>query len=120
MIIGDLAVANDHVMREHAAHRLVEAAADRLVRDVKRRPGLGPAGVQLFERLLHKVQRASGGVNLEEGACTVAFDGIAPLGNFPLEFDFRLGRRLGQQEFHALPGGLNVADVDFAGQCRGP
>src|SRR5690606_591178 len=28
VVVGDLAIANDQVMREHAAHRLVKAAAD--------------------------------------------------------------------------------------------
>ena len=46
-------------MREHAAHGLVEAAADRLVRHGERRPGLGPAGVQLAERLLDEVSAAA-------------------------------------------------------------
>ena len=31
VVVGDLAVADHQVVREHAAHRLVEAAADRLV-----------------------------------------------------------------------------------------
>src|SRR5215813_10937614 len=33
MIVGDFAVADHDVMREHAAHRFVEAAADGLLRD---------------------------------------------------------------------------------------
>ena len=35
VVVGDLAVADHQVVREHAAHRLVEAAADRLVGDVE-------------------------------------------------------------------------------------
>ncbi len=35
VVVGDLAVADHQVVREHAAHRLVEAAADGLVGDVE-------------------------------------------------------------------------------------
>ena len=47
MVICDLAVANHHVMRKHAADRLVEAATDRLFRNLEVGPGLGSSRMQL-------------------------------------------------------------------------
>src|SRR5438309_5438750 len=35
MVVGDLAIANHHVMRQHAPHCFVEAAADRFVRNLE-------------------------------------------------------------------------------------
>ena len=55
MIVGDLAVANDDVMRQHAAHRFVEAAADGFLGHLEVGPGLGAAGVQFCQRLLDEV-----------------------------------------------------------------
>ena len=45
VIIGDFAVSNHQVMREHAANRLMETAADGLTRNLKRCEGLGSAGM---------------------------------------------------------------------------
>jgi hypothetical protein len=87
MVIGDLAVADDHVMREHAAHRFVEAAADGFLRHLEVVPGLGAAGVQFRQRLLDKMQRGRRRIGLEVSAGAVALDGVAPLGNLPLELD---------------------------------
>src|SRR5579862_8682361 len=39
MIVGNLAVTNDHMMREHAAHSLVESAGDCVLGHLERRPG---------------------------------------------------------------------------------
>ena len=47
MIVGDLAIADDDVMREHTAHRLVEAAADGFFGNLEVGPRSGAAGVQL-------------------------------------------------------------------------
>ena len=57
MIVRDLAVANHHVVREHAANRFVEAAADGVFRNFEVGPRLGPAGVQLRQCLLREIQR---------------------------------------------------------------
>ncbi len=89
VVVGDLAVADDDVVRQHAAHRLVEAAADGLVGHLEVGPGPGPAGVQLLHRLLGEVEGAGRGVGLEVGAGPVALDGVAPLGDLPLELDLR-------------------------------
>src|ERR1041384_7695033 len=45
MVIGDLSTANDDVMRQHPANRLMKAAPDCLVRHLELRPGFPPAGV---------------------------------------------------------------------------
>ncbi len=108
------------MVREHAAHRLVEAAADRLVGHLELGPGLGPAGVQLLQRLLDEVERRRRRVGLEVGPRPVALDGVAPLGDLPLELDLGQRRRLGQVDLDALAGRLDVADVDQAGQRRRP
>ena len=59
MIVGDLAVANHHVMRQHAAHRFVESAANRFLRNLEVVPGLGSAGVQFRQRLFGEMQSAA-------------------------------------------------------------
>src|SRR3979409_1458247 len=48
LIVGDLAGADDDVVRHPAAHRLVEAAADGLVRHLEVGPGARVALVQLL------------------------------------------------------------------------
>src|SRR5579883_750771 len=45
MIVGDLAAADDEVVRENTAHRLVEAAADGFVGYLEVRPCLSAAGL---------------------------------------------------------------------------
>ena len=77
VVVGDLAAPDHHVVREHAAHRLGEAAADALVGHLERLPRLGAAGADLGERLLDEVQRAGRRVGLEVGARPVALDGVA-------------------------------------------
>ena len=94
VVVGDLAVADHHVVREHAAHRLGEAAADALVGHLELLPGLGAPGPDLDQRLLGEVQRAGRGVGLEVGAGPVALDGVAPLRDLPLELDRALERGL--------------------------
>src|SRR3984885_114919 len=49
MVIRDLAFADDHMMREHPTHRLVEPAADGLLGNLEVTPGGSAAGVQLPE-----------------------------------------------------------------------
>src|ERR1700722_5737064 len=56
MVICDLALLNYYVMREHAANRFVEAAANRFLRYFELRPGLGVSSVQLRKRLFHEMQ----------------------------------------------------------------
>src|SRR5271154_3596481 len=110
MVIGDFALTNYDVMGEYAPHRFVETAADGFFRHLEIRPGFGMAGMELFHRFLGEVQSAGCGVGLEVGASPVAFDGVAPLWNLPLELDFWLGCRLGQINLYAFAGGFDVAD----------
>src|ERR1700754_3080354 len=71
VVVRDLAVANYHVMAEHTAHRLGEAAADALVGHLELLPGLGAAGADLHKRLLGEVQCACCGIGLEVGPGSV-------------------------------------------------
>ena len=52
MIVGDLAVANDDVMRKHAAHRFVETATDGFVGHFELGPGFRAAGMEFVQGLL--------------------------------------------------------------------
>ena len=111
MIIGDLAVAYHHVMREHSAHSFVESASNGILWHFEFIPCPGVPGIQLFERLLDEIQRCRGCIRLEVRACAIPLDGITPLGNFPLELRFRQQRGFGQIDDHALARRLDVSDV---------
>src|SRR5271163_4362747 len=87
MVIGYLAFLDDYMVREHTANRFVESASDGLFGNLEVGPRLGAAGMKFGKSLLHEVQRTAGGIYLEVGSCTVAFNRIAPLGNLPFEFD---------------------------------
>ena len=78
-----------------------------------------PARISI-ERLLGEVQRDGGRVGLEVGTRPVALEGVAPLRDLPFERHRTLGRGLRQVDLHAVPGGLDVADVDQPGQRRRP
>ena len=97
MIVRDLAVADDHVMRQDAAHRFVETAADRFVRNFEWCEGRGASGVHFLHCLFEEVERAAGGVSLEVGAGAIAFDRVAPFRNFPFELDFALSAVFGRR-----------------------
>ena len=112
MIIGDLAFANYHVMRKHAAHRFMEAAPDRLVRNLEICPGLRVAAMQISHRFFHKVERSRCRIRLEVSACTIPLNRITPLRNLPLELCLRQTRCLRQINLDAMPGGFDVSDID--------
>src|SRR5271170_6198134 len=65
MIVCDFAVANYDVVREYSAHRFVEAAGNRVVRNFEVVPGFRPPGVQFRESLLGEIKRAASRVTLE-------------------------------------------------------
>src|SRR5262249_46790641 len=50
VIVGDLAVPDHHVVAQHAADRLGEAAADGLVGHLELLPGLGAPGPDFLQR----------------------------------------------------------------------
>src|SRR5262249_52216507 len=85
VVVGNLAVANDDVMREHAADRLVKAATNRLFWDLEFAPGLRAAGMDLFQSLLKEIESRGGCVGLEIRAGPIALDRIVPFRNVPLE-----------------------------------
>src|SRR5271165_5174553 len=120
VIVGDLAFFDHDVVRKNAAHRFVEAAADGLLWNLELSPGFGVSRMQFRQRLFHKVQSSASRVDLEVRPCTVAFDGIAPLGNLPLELNLRQRSSLRQIHLDAVAGGLDVADVDQPSQRGGP
>src|ERR1700741_3829628 len=49
MVVGDLALADHHVMGQHAAYRLVEAATNGLLRNLEISPSPCPTCVQLLQ-----------------------------------------------------------------------
>ena len=57
VVVRDLPVPDHHVVRQHAADRLGEAAAVRVLGHVERLPGLGPPGPDLGQGLLDEVHR---------------------------------------------------------------
>jgi hypothetical protein len=59
MIIGDFPLANDHVMRQQAAHRFVEAAAQPFLGNLELRPGFGASGVDSFQGPSKKYRAAA-------------------------------------------------------------
>src|ERR1700679_2191352 len=117
MVVGDLALSDDDVVREDATNSLVKATADGLFRNFEFAPGGGATGIQFSKRFLDEVQRGSSGVGLEVGACSVALERVRPLRNVPLEFGLWQQRCFGQIDFHAVPGGLDVADIHQSGEC---
>src|SRR6202020_2683009 len=66
--VGGLALANDHVVRQHSAGGLVEAAADGALGHREAVPALGPARLDLLDRPLQAVQRDQRAVGLVVGA----------------------------------------------------
>src|SRR5262249_19571777 len=111
MVIGDFAVADDYVMRQHATDGLMEPAGDGFVGDLELRPGFGAAGMNFLQALLYKVQRAGRRVGLEISPRPVALDGVAPLWNLPLEFGFTFAGGLGQVDLHTLAGSLDISNI---------
>ena len=114
MVVRNLALSNNYVMREHSSNCFVETAANGFFRHIEFRPGLVCPACSSSSAFSIKCEGASG-VDLKVGAGAVAFDGIAPLRNLPFEFDF--GQRgLGQIDLHAVPGGFDIAKVDQTGE----
>ncbi len=120
MVVGHLVISDHQMMREHTAHGFVETAADGFFRHFERRESLGASGMELLHRLLDTVEADRRRISLEIGAGAIALDGVAPLGNFPFEFDFGLQGCLGQPDFDAVASGLDVADVHQFGEGRCP
>ena len=120
LVVGDLALADDHVVREHAARGLVEADADRLFGDLEVRPALRPPRPDLDQRLLEAVQPDQRRVGLVVGARAVALDRVGLLGHVPLELHLGHAGGLRQHHLHAVAGRLEVADVDQPGLRRHP
>ena len=106
MIVGDFALADDHMMRQYAAHRFVEPATDGFVGNLELVPSLGVASVQFLQGLFHEIERGSSGIRLEVGARAITFDGVAPLRDLPFEFHFRQRDRFWQINLYTLPVAL--------------
>src|SRR3984957_14085792 len=120
MVVGDLAFLDHHMMREHAANRFVETATNGLLRHFEFRPGFGMSGMQLRKCLFHEVQCGAGSIDLEVGTRPVAFDGVAPLWDLPLELNLRQRGGFRKIHLYAGAGGLDVSDVNQTGQRGSP
>src|ERR1700683_1103812 len=120
MVISDFAFANHHVVREHTSYGLVEAATDSLLGNLEVGPGSGPAGVQLLQRPLSKIESRRRCVDLEVSSGAITLDGIAPLRNLPFKLNLRLGGSLGQVHLHAVTRGFDVTDIHEPGERRRP
>lgn len=56
MIIGNLAIPNDDVMRQHASHGLMKSAADGVIGNRKIAERRQPTRMHVLQRWLDKVQ----------------------------------------------------------------
>jgi hypothetical protein len=65
MVVGDLAVLDDHVMGQHTTHCLVEATANCILWYREVAPGLGMTRAYFIECFIHTIQRDRGSVCLE-------------------------------------------------------
>src|SRR6476646_2005034 len=115
LVVRDLALADHHVVGEHAAGSLVEAAADGALGHLELVPALGAAGLYLLHRPLQIVQRDQRRVGLVVGAGAVALDRVRLLRHLPLQLHLRHVGRARQHHLQRVPGGLDVAEVDDAG-----
>jgi hypothetical protein len=111
MVVGYLFIPNDHVMRKHAPHGFVEAAADCLVGHFELSPGFCVARFHAMHCSLEEVQCRCSRIRLEVSARTIALNGITPLRNFPLELRFREKGGLRQIDQHASSRGFDIPDV---------
>src|ERR1700720_2475926 len=98
----------------------METATDGTLGNFEVRPRLRPTGMQFFKRLFHEMQGSSRRVRLEVSPGSVAFNGIAPLRNLPLELDLGKRSRLRQIDLYAVTGSLDVANVHDASERRSP
>src|SRR5918995_1979247 len=121
MIVGDLTVPDHHVVREHPPYRLVEAAADSLVRYLELLEDLGISRAYELECLLHEVDGLRRGVGYEVGPRPASLEGIGPLLRY-LPLKARLGHGGGpwQVDLDAAARGFDVAGVYVSGQGSGP
>ena len=121
MIVGDLAVADHDVMRQHAAHRLVESAADGVLRHLVfgRRLAAGRRGLR---RAPSRRNRAPRRPRRPENRSAPGPRSSVLLQRGIFHSNSTSGRLtvLGKIDLHARAGRLHVADVDFAGQGRRP
>src|ERR1700677_4726839 len=98
----------------------METTTDGFFRDLEIAPRGGAAGIQLLQRLLYKVKRRRGSISLEVSTSPIPLECIAPLWNLPLKLRFRQKSGFGQIDLDAVAGRLDVANVDQAGERRGP
>ena len=94
--------------------------ADGLVGHLEVVPALRAAGPHLLERPLEVVERDQRRVGLVVGAGAVALDRVRLLRDLPLELHLGHVRRARQHHLDAVPGRLEVAEVDEAGLRRAP
>src|SRR5918995_847195 len=117
MIVGDLAVPDHHVVREHSPYRLVEAAADGLVRYLELLEDLGFSRAHELERLLHEVDGLGRRVGYEVASRSAPLEGVGALLRYlPLEARLWHGGGTWQVDLDAAARGLDVTGVHEPGQ----
>src|ERR1700722_16284488 len=85
VIVGDLSIADYHMVRQNAAHGFMESAANRFVRYLELAPRLRAPGMELGQCLFDEIIGGGTRVDLKVGTGPIALDRVAPLGNLPLE-----------------------------------
>src|SRR5205807_5522304 len=99
----------------------MEATADRLFGHSEFIPGLSMTSAYLLQCFIDEMQRSGCSVSLEVGSGAIAFDGVTPLWNLPLELYLWLRGSLRQANLDTLPGGFDIASQVYeAGQSRYP
>src|SRR5579862_3136305 len=94
MIICDLALSDDDVMRKHSADRFMEAAANGLLRNFEVCPRPRSSCMQFLQRAFREVESRRSCVGLEVCPRAVALNSVAPLWNLPFELNFGFRRSL--------------------------
>ena len=119
VVVGDHPVLDHHVVGERAAHRLVEAAADRLVGHLEGGEHLDVAAAAALQPLLDEVQGHRRGVGDEVHPGPVALQRVGPPRDLPLQRGLRQLGAARQRDLHAVPGRLDVGRVHQPGQRGG-
>src|SRR6266478_8035088 len=120
MVVRDLSLADDHVVREQTAHRFVEPATDRLLRDLEIGPGARAPGMDLRAPALEKVERSRRRIRLEVAARAIALQGVGPARDLPLQLGLGEVGGLRQADAYALSRRFHPTKVHLAGERGDP
>src|SRR2546423_14920240 len=76
VVVGNPAIADDQMMRQHAADRFRESAPDAFFRHLEGLPGLGMSETDRLESLVDEINPTGRRIGLEIAARAIPFDGI--------------------------------------------